>query len=124
MCLRTFSLQPVPVLKDIEAAPIHAASCLFWGISAMRTTSNEAHARPSPIEGLKVQLRHGCKCGGSILFTASGREPHRVLLLCAQCNRDCGWMSSEAAKFLHEIVEHIGRPTEVIKVRQQQDAEQ
>jgi len=79
---------------------------------------------PSPyaLEGLVVQMRKACKkCGSGTLRISPGRsESQPASLRCNVCNRHCGYLSPESAKFVCEAVRHFGRPTAalVVTVRQ------
>jgi hypothetical protein len=76
-----------------------------------------AHAQSPNLAGLEVCLSRGCKCGHGFLVTGPGKGPHQASLHCARCRRHCGWLSTEAAAFLTEIVTRFGRPTAPITVR-------
>ena len=57
-------------------------------------TNARSHA--NPLAGLKVRLERGCQCGHGVLITGEGRGPHRASLICEECARHCGWLSTEA----------------------------
>jgi len=70
-----------------------------------------------PLVGIEVNLPRHCQCGHDLLLVGPDRGPHRASLHCARCRRHCGWLSNEAAKFLCDVVQHFGRPTEPVRVR-------
>jgi hypothetical protein len=70
-----------------------------------------------PLIGIEVNLPRHCQCGHDTLHIGPGRGPHRGSLHCALCQRHCGWLSSESAKFICSVIEHFGRPTAPVCVR-------
>jgi hypothetical protein len=70
-----------------------------------------------PLIGIEVNLPHRCQCGHDFLYTGPGCGPHCASLHCARCQRHCGWLSNESAKFICSVIEHFGRPTEPVRVR-------
>jgi hypothetical protein len=74
----------------------------------------------SPI-GLTVILPKPCgNCGSDSAIIGSSRGPHHANLLCECCSRHRGWLSGTTYKFLSDVIENFGRPTEPILVRQNQ----
>jgi len=41
-----------------------------------------------------------------------------LALAAARTARHCGWLSHQAAKFLSDVIEHFGRPTEPVSMRE------
>ena len=69
-----------------------------------------------PLTGVEVHLPRHCQCGHDILHIGPGRGPHRASLHCVRCGRHCGWLPNEISKFLCDVIEHFGRPTEPITI--------
>ena len=55
---------------------------------------SNARSHANPLAGLKVRLERGCKCGHGVLLTGEGKGPHKASLICADCARHRGWLST------------------------------
>jgi hypothetical protein len=67
--------------------------------------------------GLVVRPSQPCRCGCELAVIGEGNGPHIASLHCAECDTHRGWVSHTAHKFLTEIVNRFGRPTEPINIR-------
>jgi hypothetical protein len=67
--------------------------------------------------GLTVQLPKLCRCRGQFASISTGGGPHAASLICCKCGVQRGWVSHATHKFLTEIVNKFGRPTEPIVLR-------
>lgn len=71
--------------------------------------------------GLTVILPKLCgNCGSDSAAVGSSRGPHHASLLCECCDRHRGWLSGSTYKFLSDVIENFGRPTEPILIRHNQ----
>jgi hypothetical protein len=68
-----------------------------------------------PILGLVVKLPNSCSKCGDLL--APGKPPHCASLLCQLCGLHRGWISHTNYKFLNEITNKFGVPSEPIVFR-------
>jgi hypothetical protein len=85
-------------------------------ISMFESTSPSS----SPI-GLSVIVPKPCRnCGSDSAVIGSSRGPHHASLLCEGCGGHRGWLSGATFKFLSDVIEHCGRPTEAIEIRHNQ----
>jgi hypothetical protein len=76
----------------------------------------------SPI-GLNVIVPRPCRnCGSDSAVIGSSRGPHHASLLCERCGGHRGWLSGTTFKFLSDVIEHCGRPTEAIEIRHHQSS--
>jgi hypothetical protein len=74
----------------------------------------------SPV-GLSVILPKPCgNCGSDSGIIGSSRGPHHASLLCECCGAHRGWLSGTTCKFLSDVIENFGRPTEPIEIRYSQ----
>jgi hypothetical protein len=71
-----------------------------------------------PLVGIEVNFERHCLCGHDLHHLGPGSGPHRASLHCSSCGRHCGWLSHQVAKFLSDVIEHFGRPTEPVCVRE------
>jgi hypothetical protein len=77
-----------------------------------------ATAPSTSIIGLNVISPRPCgSCGSQLASIGSSRGPHAASLTCLECSRHVGWLSGETHRFITEIIDHVGRPTEPITVR-------
>ena len=67
--------------------------------------------------GLLVQTPCACRCGAALAVIGPGKGPHAAALHCEECDVHRGWVSHATHKFLTEIVNQFGRPTEPIVIR-------
>ena len=67
--------------------------------------------------GLVVRPPQPCRCGYELAVIGGGKGPHIASLHCAECETHCGWISRETHRFLTEIINRFGRPTEPIVLR-------
>jgi hypothetical protein len=86
-------------------------------MAALMSWQLDMFATADPLIGMEVNLPRHCQCGHDTLHIGPGRGPHRGSLHCARCQRHCGWLSHESAKFLYEVINHFGRPTKPVCVR-------
>jgi hypothetical protein len=74
----------------------------------------------SPV-GLSVILPRQCgNCGSDNAIIGSSRGPHHASVLCACCGGHRGWLSGTTYRFLSDVIENFGRPTEPILIRHNQ----
>jgi hypothetical protein len=74
----------------------------------------------SPI-GLTVIMAKPCRnCGSDSAIIGSSRGPHHASALCECCGGHRGWLSGTTFKFLSDVIENFGRPTEPILIRHNQ----
>jgi hypothetical protein len=71
----------------------------------------------SPLIGFRVRLPDLCRCGAATAVVGAGKGPHAGELLCAVCDRHCGWLSRPVADWLTSIVNKFGAPDAPIVVR-------
>ena len=65
--------------------------------------------------GLLVRTPRPCRrCGAELVVIGPGKGPHAASLICAECETHRGWLSHESHRFITEIVDQSGRPTEPI----------
>jgi hypothetical protein len=69
----------------------------------------------SPI-GLDVILPRQCDCGSDAAIVGSSAGPHHARLECRGCGRHRGWLSAGTFRFLSDVIDNFGRPTEAITV--------
>jgi hypothetical protein len=63
--------------------------------------------------GLLVRTPRPCRrCGAEIAVIGPGKAMHAASLICAECETHRGWLSHESHRFITEIVNESGRPTE------------
>jgi hypothetical protein len=74
-------------------------------------------APADPILGLVVKLPNCSKCGDPLAFIGPGKPPHCASLLCQLCGLHRGWISRTNYKFLNEITNKFGVPSEPIVFR-------
>jgi hypothetical protein len=67
--------------------------------------------------GLVVRPPQPCRNGCDLAVFGEGKGPHAASLICAECGAHRGWVSHATHKFLTEIVNRFGRPTEPIVIR-------
>ena len=67
--------------------------------------------------GLLVRTPTPCRCGAELGGDRTGEAMHAASLVCAECGTHRGWLSHESHRFLTEIVDKFGRPTEPIVLR-------
>ena len=71
-----------------------------------------------PLIGIEIKMSRRCRCQHDLFVVGPGRGAHRASLHCTRCARHCGWLSHRAAKFLSDVIEQFGRPTEPVCVRE------
>jgi hypothetical protein len=77
----------------------------------------------SPV-GLSVILPKRCAdCGSGAAVVGSSRGPHHASLLCESCRCHRGWLSGETFRFLSDVIDNFGRPTEPVVIRHNQSAQ-
>jgi hypothetical protein len=64
--------------------------------------------------GLLVQMPTPCRCCAALATIGEGRGPHAAAMLCVECDVHRGWVSHATHKFLIELINKFGRPTEPI----------
>ena len=69
-----------------------------------------------PVTGIEIKMSRRCRCQHDLFVVGSGRGAHRASLHCTRCARHCGRLSHQVAKFLLDVIEHFGRPTEPVCV--------
>jgi hypothetical protein len=70
----------------------------------------------SPV-GLDVILPGQCHdCGSDTAIIGSSAGPHSARLKCCGCGRHRGWLSASTFRFLSDVIDNFGRPTEPITV--------
>jgi hypothetical protein len=74
----------------------------------------------SSIVGLRVIPPRSCQCGECIAITGSSCGPHHASLTCSRCGFHRGWLSGEAFRFLSDVIDRFGRPTEPVVIRHNQ----
>jgi hypothetical protein len=67
--------------------------------------------------GLSVQMPSVCCCGAVRAVVGPGKGPHAAELRCAKCDVHRGWVSHATHRFLIELINRFGRPTEPIVIR-------
>jgi hypothetical protein len=73
--------------------------------------------------GLCVIMPKPCRnCGSDAAVIGSSRGPHHARLNCECCDSHRGWLSGTAYKFLSDVIENCGRPTEPIEIRHNQSS--
>jgi hypothetical protein len=70
----------------------------------------------SPIGLAVILLRPCCNCGDERATIGSSAGPHHASLNCYGCGGHRGWLSGATFKFLSDVIENFGRPTEPITV--------
>jgi len=70
-----------------------------------------------PLIGIEIKVSRRCRCQHDLFVICPGHGAHRASLHCTRCGRR-GWLSHQAAKFLSDVIEHFGRPTEPVYVRE------
>jgi hypothetical protein len=70
-----------------------------------------------PVVGLKAQTPTHQKCRCVTARIAEGQWLN-IPLLCTSCGIERGRLSYESLKFIRQVVEIFGRPTEPIKLKQ------
>jgi hypothetical protein len=74
----------------------------------------------SPVD-LSIILPKPCSnCGSDSAVVGSSRGPHHASLLCDCCGGHRGWLPGAAFKFLSDVIDNFGRPTEAIEIRRNQ----
>ena len=68
--------------------------------------------------GIEIKMSRRCHCQHDLFVVSPGRGAHRASLHCTRCARHHGWLSHQVGKFLSDVVEHFGRPTEPVCVRE------
>jgi hypothetical protein len=91
----------------MEAGPMSAHPDLF----------PETVPPPDPLQGLAVTLSDHCQCGAFAAIIAEGVGPHTASLRCAKCDVHRGWILHETHRFVTELVQKFGRPTDPIAIR-------
>jgi hypothetical protein len=77
----------------------------------------------SPV-GLTVILPRLCRnCGADTGVIGSSAGPHHARLKCCGCGCHSGWLSGETFRFLSDVIDNFGRPTEPVEVRRNQSAQ-
>ena len=77
----------------------------------------------SPI-GLDVILPRQCHdCGSDTAIIGSSAGPHHARLECRGCGRHRGWLSAGTFRFLSDVIDNFGRPTEPIIVNSRKSAD-
>lgn len=67
------------------------------------------------MHGLLVRTPRPCRrCSSELAVIGPGKGPHAASLTCAECETHRGWLSHEFHRFITEIVNESGRPTEPI----------
>jgi hypothetical protein len=85
---------------------------LFTPSSAITTVSSSTVG----LAGLCVTLPSGCHACGS---NSSSSGPHWASVVC-DCGAHRGWLPRQAAIFITDIIDNIGRPTQPIIIRKDQ----
>jgi hypothetical protein len=70
-----------------------------------------------PSHGLSVQMLSACHCGATLAATGPGGGPHAASLHCEGCGVHRGWVSHATHRFLIELINKFGKPTEPIILR-------
>ena len=74
----------------------------------------------SPV-GLSVVLPKPCRsCGADTAVIGSSAGPHHASLACSRCGVHRGWLSGTTFRFLSDVIDGFGRPTEPIVIRHNQ----
>jgi hypothetical protein len=58
-----------------------------------------------------------CPCGEVKVTIGASAAMHHASLACATCERHRGWLSGETHRFITDIIDNVGRPTEPIVAR-------
>jgi hypothetical protein len=68
--------------------------------------------------GLMVVLEERpCSCGELKVTIGASAGPHHGALVCTACERHRGWLSGETHRFITDVIDNVGRPTEPIVAR-------
>jgi hypothetical protein len=103
-----------------RAAPLHRATHYgerFPSVHAEPDLFGTA-APADPLLGLAVKLPNTCgKCADLVAIIGPGKPPHCASLLCRSCGLHRGWILRVNYKFLNEIINKFGVPSEPIVFR-------
>src|SRR5262245_7737138 len=64
-----------------------------------------------------LMVARACRCGSIAATIGSSSGPHHARLVCAECGSFREWLPGAAFRFITEIVDRLGRPTEPFVIR-------
>jgi hypothetical protein len=71
-----------------------------------------------PVVGVEVIIpSRQCACEHAVFKTGPGKAMHKAALVCAKCEKHCGWLPAAAHSFLSETIKLFGKPAEPVIIR-------
>jgi len=74
----------------------------------------------SPIGLCVILPKPCCNCNSDTAVIGSSADPHHARLNCNCCGGHRGWLGAATFKFLSNVIDNFGRPSQPIEIRQNQ----